>query len=114
MTPNAIAAATSTLAGNFLGENSPSNAKFIIKLGIIVDFIWGFTSGLILIYFLRPYWGKIYTDEKDVQKMIYDCLPIMLLYTTVDSTKCITLNILRSTGRPGITVLGNIVTCIFG
>ena len=62
---------------------------------------------------LRPYWGAMYTDELDVQDMINQSLPIMLLYVTVDSTKCITLNILRSIGRPGITVIGNIVSCIF-
>jgi Na+-driven multidrug efflux pump len=36
----------------------------------------------------------------------------MLLYITLDSTKCITLNILRSTGRPSITVAGNIIVCL--
>jgi len=96
--PNAIAAATATLAGNYLGENLPEEAKFIIYLGIIVDFMWGVVSGLFLLLVLRPYWGVMYTDEPDVQDMIYKTLPIMLLYIIVDSTKCITLNILRSTG----------------
>ena len=81
--------------------------------GICVDFMWGLLAGLFLLFVLRPYWGIMYTDEPDVQAMIYQTLPIMLLYVTVDSTKCIVLNILRSTGRPGITVRGNIVACVF-
>ena len=40
--------------------------------------------------------------------MVKQTLPVMFLYLTVDSAKCITLNVLRSTGRPLITVAGNI------
>jgi Na+-driven multidrug efflux pump len=69
-------------------------------------------AGLFLLLVLRPYWGVLYTSDGDVQAMVYKTLPIMLLYITVDSTKCITLNILRSTGRPGITVVGNVFACL--
>lgn len=103
MAPNAFASATSTLAGNFLGDDNPNDAKLTIYIGIFVDFLWGVTAGLFLLLILRPYWGLMYTDDRDVQEMIYDCLPIMFVYLSVDSTKCITLNVLRSTGRPSIT-----------
>jgi len=39
-------------------------------------------------------------------------MPIMFVYCVVDSTKCVCLNILRSTGRPSITVFGNILACL--
>lgn len=39
-------------------------------------------------------------------------MPVMFFYLVVDSTKCVTLNILRSTGRPQITVYGNLVSCL--
>ena len=39
-------------------------------------------------------------------------MPVMFFYLVVDSTKCVTLNILRSTGRPQITVWGNSVSCL--
>jgi hypothetical protein len=84
----------------------------MVRISLLLDFVWGLTAGLLLVVFLRPYWGVLYTDESDVQNMIYKTLPIMLLYCTVDSTKCITLNILRSTGRPGITVIGNVFACL--
>ena len=43
---------------------------------------------------------------------VYSAMPVMFLYLVVDSTKCVTLNILRSTGRPQITVWGNLVSCL--
>lgn len=39
-------------------------------------------------------------------------MPVMFFYTLVDSTKCVTINILRSTGRPQITVWGNLLSCL--
>jgi Na+-driven multidrug efflux pump len=36
----------------------------------------------------------------------------MFVYTVVDATKCIALNVLRSTGRPSVTVIVNTVACI--
>jgi Na+-driven multidrug efflux pump len=36
----------------------------------------------------------------------------MFVYAVVDATKCIALNVLRSTGRPSITVFVNTVACL--
>lgn len=36
----------------------------------------------------------------------------MFVYTVVDSSKCIALNVLRSTGRPTITVIVNTFVCV--
>jgi len=113
MFPAAISQATAILAGNYLGNNDASGCQFIVKLGLWVDFCWGLVAGSFLVFWLRPYWAFLYTNQTEVQHMIFTTLPIMLLYITVDSTKCITLNILRSTGRPGVTVLGNVVACLF-
>jgi len=110
--PAAISQATAILAGNYLGNNDAVGCKFIVRLGLWVDFCWGVLAGSILVFFMRPHWASLYTNVKEVQDMIYTTLPILWLYMTVDSTKCITLNILRSTGRPGITVVGNVVACL--
>ena len=44
--------------------------------------------------------------------VVYKAMPVLFFYLVVDSTKCITINILRSTGRPKITVWGNTVSCL--
>ena len=111
--PNSIAVATSTLAGNCLGENLPREACMFVYIGVFIDFCWGVGSALILIGLLREYWGKVYTDEKDLQESIFINLPIMLLYLPVDSTKCVAVTLLRNMGRPGITVTGNIISSVF-
>ncbi len=110
--PVAISIASAILIGNRLGDNDAEGAKFFMKLGIWVDFAWGICAGGVLVLVLRPYWGRLYTDVEDVRMMVSACLPIMMFYITVDSTKCITLNVLRSTGRPGVTVIGNVVACL--
>lgn len=74
-----------------------------------MDFIYGLVGGSLLLGLLRPYWGALYTNDPDIDALVYRTLPIMFLYQVVDSSKCITLNVLRSTGRPFITVLGNVV-----
>jgi hypothetical protein len=54
----------------------------------------------------RPYWGSMFTLDERVRDMVYDAMPIMFFYLVVDAAKCVTLNILRSTGRPLITGQG--------
>ena len=77
--------------------------------GIYIDFFYGLLAGSVLLLFLRRAWGHIYSDDPAIDHLIYQTLPIMFVYLAVDSPKCITLNVLRSTGRPLITVLGNII-----
>eukprot|EP01035_Chromulina_nebulosa_P023397 gene23397-30322_t len=113
LTANAIALATSTIAGNHLGDGNPVEAAAAVQTGIFIDFLYGIIGGSLLLGLLRPYWGSLYTNDHDIDALVYRTLPIMFLYLVVDSSKCITLNVLRSTGRPFITVLGNIVACIF-
>ena len=80
-----------------------------MRTGIFLDFLYGIVGGSLLVGLLRPYWGALYTNDRAIDALVYDTLPIMFLYLMVDSAKCITLNVLRSTGRPFITVLGNII-----
>jgi len=113
MCPAAISTASAVLVGNRLGDNDAEGAKFFMKLGLWLDFAWGICAGGVLVLVLRPYWAFLYTSDVAIQDVVVTTLPIMMLYITVDSTKCITLNILRSTGRPGVTVIGNVAACLF-
>ena len=112
MVPQAVADATAVLAGNYLGQNDLNQAKSIITVGMSFDMCIGIFAASMLLFVLRPYWGPIFTSDVEVQLEVYEKLPIMFVYITVDSMKCIALNVLRSTGRPQVTMFGNIFCCI--
>lgn len=112
MVPQAIADATAVIAGNYLGHGDPQQARSVIALGICYDMGIGLLGASLLLFVLRPYWGGIFTSNAAVQQEVYDKLPVMFVYITVDSMKCISLNILRSTGRPQVTAVGNILCCL--
>ena len=112
MVPLAISDATAVIAGNYLGNGDSKEARSVISLGLWYDMTIGLLAAVLLLFVLRPYWGGFYTSDKEVQREVYEKMPIMFVYITVDSMKCITLNVLRSTGRPHITMMGNIVCCV--
>ena len=111
--PLAIADATSVLVGNSLGNNCPADAKQMMCIGVTIDMVWGMFTSVLLLGVLRPYWGFWFTNDRQVQFMVYEDLPVMAVYVIVDSMKCITCNVLRSTGRPQITTLFNLIVCLF-
>lgn len=111
--PMAIADATSVLTGNYLGKNQPSDASSMVLLGVTVDSFLGLITGGILLLFLRSYWGYLFTSDIEVIRAVHQFMPILFLYMFVDSIKCVTCNVLRSTGRPGITTYGNLFCCLF-
>lgn len=84
----------------------------VVNIGIILDFLYGLLAGAVLLFVLRPYWGAMFTIDPAVKDMVFASMPIMFLYLFVDATKCVTLTILRSTGRPTITVYGNAFACL--
>jgi MATE family multidrug resistance protein len=112
MVPQAIALATATLTGNALGADKPREAVQVVNVGIVLDFFYGLFAGSILLFVLRPYWGSLFTVDQAVKDLVYSTMPVMFLYLFVDATKCVTLTILRSTGRPTVTVFGNAFACL--
>ncbi len=85
----------------------------MVRLGLVVDLVWGVAVGALLVTVLRPVWGSVFSRDRAVQQLVFSALPIMFFYLSVDSTKCIALNVLRSCGRPQVTVVGNSFVCVF-
>ena len=111
MTPLAVASATSICVGNYIGAKEYKCAKEMVTLGMWIDVLLGLLAGLFLLA-LRDFWGGFFSSDAEVIGLVKKYMPIMLLYCVVDASKCITLNVLRSTGRPQITVLFNFVSCV--
>jgi multidrug resistance protein, MATE family len=111
--PLSIADATSVLAGNALGNNQPGEAASMVLLGVVIDSFLGLITGGLLLGLLRSSWGYLFTSDPEVIQAVYRYMPILFLYMFVDSVKCVTCNVLRSTGRPAITTSGNLFCCLF-
>ena len=111
--PMAIADATSVLTGNYLGKNEPNDAKKMVLLGMMIDFCLGLITGSILLFVLRSYWGYLFTSDIEVIESVVKNMPYLFIYLIIDSMKCVTCNVIRSTGRPVLTTYGNIVCCVF-
>lgn len=137
MYPNSIAGAAALLAGEALGASAPAEAKAFIHLGIVVDYINGVLIGVVL-YVLRFQISRAFTGDPDIQQLTFTLLPIMSefvyllaclygmfclfntvmliicagIYVAADACGCITIALLRSVGRPMITVIVNMCACV--
>jgi len=112
MCPQAIAIATAVQAGTVIGSGNADEARKVVLLGVILDTIWGLFAGFLLLFVLREYWGPLFTKDEATQNMVFACMPIMTLYVATDATKCITLNVLRSSGMPSVTFFVNVGVCL--
>lgn len=132
MMPLSISLATTTVAGQIIGSefkdandvkdaekskddshvnDAYSEARAILFLGVAVDSAYGFIAATALLL-LRNVWGSFFTSDKATSELVTQTIPFLALYTLVDATKCITLNILRSGGLPAITVKVNALVCL--
>ena len=111
MFPLAIANSVSILLGNYIGRQEYQRARELISLGLTADFLIGFISGSLLLL-LRQQWGLIFSSDADVDRLVDANMAAMFLYSIVDASKCVCLNILRSSGSPMVTVFFNFFACV--
>ena len=112
MIPLSVSSATTTVAGHIIGSGDVDGARAILGIGVGIDFAYGALAAALLVFVLRGRWGHVFTQDADTLQLIYDTTPMLGLYTVVDATKCITLNILRSGGLPSITLYVNSFVCV--
>lgn len=113
MFPLGVANACSTLIGTMLGAGRAKEAAAFARMGVIINAIYGIVNGFLWTVVLRYYWVGMFTSDGEVVAAAVYIFPIMWLYGFWDASKCVTTGILRGCGRPSITVVGNLLACVF-
>lgn len=109
--PLGVATASTALVGNMLGAGEPKRAQIIARLGFGIAFVYGIVNGAMgLLY--RDFLGKAFTEDQEVVKLISSVMYVMWLYGIVDAMKAVGMAVLRGSGRPKVTVYGNILACL--
>eukprot|EP00026_Physarum_polycephalum_P005157 Phypoly_transcript_05186.p1 GENE.Phypoly_transcript_05186~~Phypoly_transcript_05186.p1 ORF type:complete len:586 (+),score=89.56 Phypoly_transcript_05186:190-1947(+) len=109
--PLGVANASSALVGNLLGAGEPERAKIIGRIAFCIALVYGVCNGgLGLLY--RDFLGMAFTNDKAVVQLISSMMTVMWLYGLVDAIKAVGMAILRGSGRPKLTVYGNVLSCL--
>jgi len=109
--PTGFASAATALVGNMLGAGEPDRAFLYTRLAFGLEAIYGvLNGGLGMLY--RHQLGRWFTNDEEVIKLVSQMIWVMWIYGIVDAMKCVGMGVLRGSGRPQITVAGNILSCI--
>ena len=109
--PLGLAQAGATLLGTFLGEGKPDEAKKVAFFTLAVVLTYSVINGGLAILYARVY-AEAMSVEEPVQSLTAKMFWILWIYGVFDHLKCVGMALLRSTGRPAITlyaVLGGMV-----
>jgi MATE family multidrug resistance protein len=97
----------------FLGAAKPRDAQGVALLTIVLLVCFGIVNGgLGMLY--RNVWGRLFSNDDNVVNLMSSMFPLLWLYGVIDVVKCFGMSLLRGTGRPQITLLGNTVALIAG
>jgi Na+-driven multidrug efflux pump len=96
--PEGISIGCATLIGNALGASDAEEAKRVVRIGLILESMYGLLNGLLFTIVLRSVWGTAFSNDQAVLDLCYDILPIMYFYSLFDATKCAMMGILRGAG----------------
>jgi Na+-driven multidrug efflux pump len=93
--------------GNRLGERNPEGAQFTFQVSL---FVWALYAAWNVIFLLcvSPVWGKVFTDDKDVDEYVTRILWVLALYGIFDSGQCLLSFVFRAIGRAGLAACANV------
>lgn len=103
--PLGFAQAASTLVGNSLGEGGKKDAQSVVVLGYIIILSFQLLNGSLSMLYKHEY-PKLFSNDLAVIQETASLFTMFFVYTVFDGLKAIGMALLRSTGRPTITVLG--------
>jgi MATE family multidrug resistance protein len=108
MLPLGISVAVNIRVGNQLGAGRPFKARRTSYVGLL--FIWLCMlciSGLV--YTIRNYWGRVYSDDEDVVQLVAHVLPVACLTVVLDGNQAVSSGILRGCGQVVVGAILNLI-----
>lgn len=108
--PISLNAGLTTRVGFALGSGQPSRAQWTAILGLVVAFGFGL-SAFTFMMTARSWWGKLYTDEPQVLRLVSKTLPLLGLCEIANTPQTAACGILNGTARP--TTGARINLCAF-
>lgn len=83
MIPVGISMASSILVGQKIGSRNMREAKIYAKMSVFSAFLWGIFF-MILMGMLRPYLSKAFTNKDEVNSLVNDIYPLIMVYVLMD------------------------------
>ncbi|KIW01827.1 uncharacterized protein PV09_06679 [Verruconis gallopava] len=99
--PFPISIAASTRIANLIGATLSEPAKMAAKVAVVVAVFVGILN-VTLLSSLRSYIPLLFTNDKDVQKLVADILPLCAAFQLFDALAACCNGILRGLGRQEI------------
>lgn len=109
---NGLAMSTATLVGNSLGLGYTQQAINYIKLSLYVVICYSTIVCGLFTMIMNNEWPHVFTNDMSLIIYTGQSMSVLWLYGILDSTKTILVAVLRSIGRPGLTVISNTVSCL--
>jgi multidrug resistance protein, MATE family len=92
--PLGLSIAASTRVGNSLGSNLPQTAKNVASAAIVLSFLLA-TLNATLLYSVKDVWGKLYSSDPVVIRLVGEVLPLVALFQINDGIGAVCSGILR-------------------
>ncbi|KAH3764537.1 solute carrier family 47 [Pelomyxa schiedti] len=109
MVPLGMSTVGSTQIGNCLGANDGSRARVVTRVAMAITVIAEVIQILALLG-LRTVWGKIFSDDPDVIKLVSQLLLLSCSFIMFDGLQTYGSGILRGCGKQKIGALGNLAS----
>lgn len=110
--PFSLSAGITTRIGHALGAGEPIRAQWTAIIGLSTGFAFGLTAFLFMTS-VRSVWGKLYTDEPEILRMISSALPILGLCEISNSPQTVACGVLTGTARPKLGARINLYAFYF-
>ncbi|KAI4338932.1 hypothetical protein MLD38_023936 [Melastoma candidum] len=107
--PFSVSSGLSARVGQALGAARPSHAQLIAIVGIMVSVAYGLAA-LVFTIVIRSVWGRIYTEEPQILKLVSAALPIIGLCEVANSMQTSACGVLTGTARPNIGARINLLS----